>query len=346
MISPEPQDGITNVAIVNGKPIKHPTFRISRYDGSVYTKTKHTKTERFPVLDDELDKAYSVLKSMRTMFSIHDERNLSADKALIICSKSIWFKLWILCALSFAIADPVTKEFCSTITNIIVFWISSGLFFIGVAWIVHNMDHKEKLAIRISEVITTPEVLFEFCCFLLGWIFIELNNAISYARYFRLLRFFWYAELYRPEDIEETGGILHAILYLSHRIVLYLDGIGKELFTTDSKGGSFVLLLYLFITWVTSAIMQGLYTQGDITFVGCNTISHCFLNTLRLSVYDGTGLDLLASVMDEYPGASVILFVYMFVSAMVLLNGLIGIFSSHFTDNQVIVTPTPPTTKA
>eukprot|EP01035_Chromulina_nebulosa_P018063 gene18063-23710_t len=52
---------------------------------------------------------------------------------------------------------------------------------------------------------------------------------------------------------------------------------------------------------------------------------------LRLSFYDGTGFDFLTAVIDsKFGGFAVLLIIYLCFSAMILLNGLIGIFGMAF----------------
>ena len=57
---------------------------------------------------------------------------------------------------------------------------------------------------------------------------------------------------------------------------------------------------------------------------------------MRLSLYDGNGLDLLQfSATENYTGVAVMLYLYMILSAIILLNALLGIFSSSFgADND------------
>jgi len=63
----------------------------------------------------------------------------------------------------------------------------------------------------------------------------------------------------------------------------------------------------------------------------CDTLPHCFLIMLRLTFWDGSGFDFLKSLMDDGDNELVsLLFLYMCISAMVLLNGLIGIFGGAF----------------
>jgi hypothetical protein len=56
---------------------------------------------------------------------------------------------------------------------------------------------------------------------------------------------------------------------------------------------------------------------------------------MRLSLYDGTGFDYLTAIIQaELPGLAVLLIAYMCFNAMILLNGLIGVFGSAFNVSQ------------
>jgi len=68
------------------------------------------------------------------------------------------------------------------------------------------------------------------------------------------------------------------------------------------------------------------------TLSECDSLQHCFLIMMRLTFWDGSGFDFLKSVMDYGDqGLVTLLILYMCISAMVLLNGLIGIFGDAFS---------------
>jgi len=72
-------------------------------------------------------------------------------------------------------------------------------------------------------------------------------------------------------------------------------------------------------------------TNGTLS--ECDTLTHCFLIMLRLSFFDGDGFDYVKSIMDYGNGSwAFLLILYMCFSSLVLLNGLIGIFGSAFSE--------------
>eukprot|EP01040_Poterioochromonas_malhamensis_P026958 gene26958-34024_t len=52
---------------------------------------------------------------------------------------------------------------------------------------------------------------------------------------------------------------------------------------------------------------------------------------IRLSFYDGNGFDFMQTLaLEGYSGYTFLIFIYMLLSAVVILNGLIGIFGGAF----------------
>ncbi|CAM6002124.1 unnamed protein product [Sphagnum balticum] len=67
----------------------------------------------------------------------------------------------------------------------------------------------------------------------------------------------------------------------------------------------------------------------------CDTVVLCSITLLRLALYDGTGLDFLQAVeIAGKHGLTALLVIYLIFSAIVLLNGLIGIFGNVFTEQD------------
>jgi len=157
-------------------------------------------------------------------------------------------------------------------------------------------------------------------------------------RCFRIFRFVWYSEFY----LARKGHPLYALTFFSHTVLQYLEKIGQELFTTTSKGGIIVLGFFFYMAYVlgvafwqkTNDVVLMSSEGGSTGLISeCDTLPHCFLIMLRLTFFDGSGFDYLKSVMDHGDqGQVTLLILYMCVSAMVLLNGLIGIFGGAFAD--------------
>ena len=67
----------------------------------------------------------------------------------------------------------------------------------------------------------------------------------------------------------------------------------------------------------------------------CGTLTNCFIIMIRLSFYDGNGFDFLTAVIQSNQGGlAFLLFLYLILTAIILLNGLIGIFGNAFSDDD------------
>jgi len=182
------------------------------------------------------------------------------------------------------------------------------------------------------------ETWLEFLALLWGWIFIFWYREIAVFRVVRIFRFVWYLEMYTADK----NSPFYVFLYISHIILQYLERIGQELFTTKSQGGNVILIIFFYTAYIAACTFwQKTSTWLLISPEGgpngnvseCDTLSHCFLIMLRLTFWDGSGFDFLKSIIDNHSiGLAILLFIYMCFSAMVLLNGLIGIFGGAFND--------------
>jgi Ion transport protein len=141
-------------------------------------------------------------------------------------------------------------------------------------------------------------------------------------------------ELYQAE---KGVGVLYPITHVCHLVLQYLEQLGQEFFTIRTKGGAVVLGFFFFLAYVLGVAFWWKTSEWPLvssetgTTSECDTLQHCFLIMMRLSFWDGSGFDYLLSLMNANKRALVFLLVaYMCLSAMVLLNGLIGIFASAF----------------
>jgi len=180
------------------------------------------------------------------------------------------------------------------------------------------------------------EVWIEIFSFAIGWGLIFQDPAMACLRCFRIFRFVWYSEFY----FAKKGSIFYPLTFFSHLVLQYIEKIGQELFTTSSKGGVVVLAFFFYLAyvlgvsfWQKTANLPLISPEGgpNQNLSECDTLPHCFLIMLRLTFWDGSGFDFLKSVMDYGDkGLVTLLIFYMCISAMVLLNGLIGIFGAAF----------------
>jgi len=114
-------------------------------------------------------------------------------------------------------------------------------------------------------------------------------------------------------------------------------------FLQKTQGGTIVLGIYFYTIYVFAVTFWndvGDYNSGNTNWYStstnqyaCNTLNNCFITLMRLSLYDGNGFDFLSNMSNSpWKGFAVLLILFMCFTGVVLLNGLIGIFSSAFTD--------------
>eukprot|EP01119_Soliformovum_irregulare_P002208 TRINITY_DN12496_c0_g1_i1.p1 TRINITY_DN12496_c0_g1~~TRINITY_DN12496_c0_g1_i1.p1 ORF type:complete len:356 (-),score=62.64 TRINITY_DN12496_c0_g1_i1:25-1092(-) len=289
------------------------------------------------------------------------EENAEGDRALLMLAKHRWFKIFIITSICFAASEPILIAFPNE-TNYaqkVILAASTMLFIFGYLATMAMMPPDVSLKKRFRAALF-PEVWIEIICLLVGWAFIFEDPALASLRCFRIFRFFWYSEFYRAQ----RGSPFYALTFFCHMVLQYLERIGRELFTTSSKGGVIVLGFFFYIAYIVGATFWQKTHQWDLPAAdsdvtaesigdGCDTLPHCFFIMLRLSFWDGSGFDYVKTLMDSgSPGLVVLLIVYMCASVMVLLNGLIGIFGNTFTSNEgttesngespLVPTPSPP----
>ena len=114
----------------------------------------------------------------------------------------------------------------------------------------------------------------------------------------------------------------------------YIESIGREIFTQNSKGGVILLGMFFYSSYIMAVICVYYDRDSIITGEGyatCGTITLCFIVMLRLIFYDGTGFDFLAAVVKNgQSGLAFLLLLYLIFNAIIILNGLIGIFGTAF----------------
>jgi len=280
-----------------------------------------------------------------------------------------------LCAVTvLTLSEPFMVAFpqnASDITQKVVLGVSAGLVPVGMLlyyYIFYQSDDEKmqewnKMTIdqQISNLFT-GNVIFE--CFLItwGWVCIETGvpglGALRCLRVFRLLSYY---ELLVPQKVDKKKdkNVVEVILLILRKCAMYLRKLGNEVFTAASKGGTLIIGIFFYLTYLYAVVFwvdKGyLVTPEGET---CRALHTCFYTIMRIAFYDGTGLDFLTTVAEErtfnVTGAdgnttytvtqggskmsgsySVLLIIYMIVSAMILLNGLIGIFSNTFQADEV-----------
>jgi len=265
------------------------------------------------------------------------EEDDPGDQAYLILSKSAWFKVWLVLSICLAVAEPILIPHPQAIIiQKVILALSTVLFLIGYIAVMINMP-EGSFFFRLTHA-CLAETYIEIVCLILGWVLLYIDPSMAPLRCFRVLRFVWYSEIY-PADPSEY---FYPLTFFCHTVLQYLEKIGQELFTTSSKGGVIILGFFFFSVYImgisffnaTQALPLVSAEGGpNGTLSECDTLTHCFLIMLRLSFFDGSGFDYVKSIMD-YGSSSwaFLLILYMCFSALVLLNGLIGIFGSTFDE--------------
>jgi len=210
-----------------------------------------------------------------------------------------------------------------------------------------------------ASALFTGGVIFELFLIGWGWVCLETGvrglGALRCLRVFRLLSY--YELLANEKDGKKRKKPIEVVFLIMRRCATYLRKIGNELFTAASKGGTLLLGIFLYLTYLWAVIFwrdkEYLVTPERET---CSSLVACFYTMMRLAFYDGTGLDFLEAVAEEQmvynvtggnnvtytvsedkpysQSYSILLILYMIISAVILLNGLIGIFSNIFQEDE------------
>ena len=192
-----------------------------------------------------------------------------------------------------------------------------------------NKSYLEKCYLVID-----VEVFVELFFGAIGWLFIFTPySGISALRCFRIFRYMWYFELLEHEVDEDYNAEDHffSFTHAAQLCLFYLEQVGLEFFTQKSKGAIVIISILAYITYVFAVVFST--DVGDVETIGvCTGSPACMMTLLRMVLYDGNGLDYLWQVIStKHIVYSVLLGVYMILSAIILLNGLIGVFGQAFT---------------
>ena len=257
-----------------------------------------------------------------------------------------WFEIFIFISFSLSFSETLLIAWPeSTYTaQKVILALSTSTFIFSFFAMMWCMPKELSLIRRFRETLL-PEVSLELIGLAWGWGFLFQRPGLASLRCFRIFRFVWYSEEYRAQYDSERKDRFYIITHFGHLIVTYLDKMGRELFTFDSKGGVVVLGFYFYLAYIIAVTIHlklrslGL---GDATDTGstapvarpidyCSTLNNCYFTMIRLSLYDGNGFDFVKALMDNnQQGLVVLLMLYTIASAFILLNGLIGIFGGAF----------------
>lgn len=109
-----------------------------------------------------------------------------------------------------------------------------------------------------------------------------------------------------------------------------LSALGDEIFrlTPETRGGLLLIMMIFFSAWVLGAALY-VETKGEAE--NCGSIGLCTYSLMRLTFFDGNGLDLAYSLVSKHKILFFICMLYMCITAFGIINGLIGIFGTLFS---------------
>lgn len=255
----------------------------------------------------------------------------------------IFFRTFVTLSTSLSVAeailigwDPVGKNIDA---QLFILGVSTFLCILGILVTVYYMEDYDistqshipiyKRILHAFDILSLTELVL----LIWGWVCIFEAPGLAALRCFRLLRMLWYFEFIKSEH-DDHFFMLHNTCAICLR---YMEKLYLELFSVKSKGASIVLGMFFYSSYIIAVVFWQEIDKIQETEIDenipthCNSLKNCFLTVLRLAFYDGDGFDLLRAIANSSkPGLSVLLILYLCLSAMVLLNGLIGIFGGLF----------------
>eukprot|EP01040_Poterioochromonas_malhamensis_P010087 gene10087-10965_t len=259
-------------------------------------------------------------------------------------SKTLTFKIFLVFSSLLSLVEPILVGFRPVnevfALQVAVLAASTFTFFLDIAFTAYYYDRqydREKLAPwQIAVAICQGEVLLDAFCLVFGWCTIFQNPGLAALRCLRVFRLLWYYELFPDmKDVNfDPAQAVFSFRKASQLCLLYMKGVAQEIFTQKSKGGIVVIAIYLYLSYLI-AVVFWIETKHMVSInegvAECIQLNTCFITMIRLSFYDGNGFDFMQTLaLEGYSGYTFLIFVYMLLSAVVILNGLIGIFGGAF----------------
>ena len=320
-------------------------------------------------------------------------KDIPVDRARAAFAKTLGFQVFLFISFLLCVVEPFLVSFprhwhdgAMFNAQIGVLAGSTLMFFIGLFCVAqyypaHDVDGFEVEELEKYMSMFDGEVILECVCLVFGWAFLFPYPGIAALRCFRVFRLMWYFELYEEELPDDYNPVDHpfSLTFAAHQCLEYLEKLGTELVTADSRGAMVVLGMFFYVTYIVACVFwtdKSYLQTPDTGFENgytCTTLPLCFITLMRLSFYDGNGFDYLTAVAQEDQtvysyglvlanasfynktshsweigfvnvttplshvhhkggalGYAILLVMYMIFTAVILLNGLIGIFGEAF----------------
>ena len=215
---------------------------------------------------------------------------------------------------------------------------------------------------QLFSIFTTGALMLESACILGGWIFIYTRPGIAALRCLRLLRVLYFHDLpreilYKMEKawywksevvvpctnikVQLSNPFSFLEFQLLERACKFASGslerLGTEMFwlTKATKGGFVLMALLGAISSIMGmAVYNEVYDDPLLSDpdsrTSCISNAMCMIVLLRLTFFDGTGLDFLTNLSINHKFLFACVIVYLCVTAFGIFNGLIGVFGGIF----------------
>jgi hypothetical protein len=211
-----------------------------------------------------------------------------------------------------------------------------GLFFVGLFKTASYIESTDVFPVKVW-LSLDGEVQFEAFFLIYGILSLLFFPGYAPLRLFRSIRVMWFVECFQvvKEEPYYPENHFFSIMSACRLCLAYIEAVHQELLSDASRGGIVVLLMFFFMCYVDALVAHSV--APDITApigeVGCADMPHCFMTLMRLSFFDGHGFDYMTMAYENnLLFLFWILFFHMCFTALILLNGLIGIFGSAFTN--------------
>lgn len=278
-------------------------------------------------------------KAQQWLIDTFNEQDV-ADKACLALTNVTWFN--VLLGLTIAalftemalVAFPLMLTYIGQLVVLAFTTFSFFAIFAAVTYYIRKIDNTISFFGAIKQAIC-PEMFFELFFIIIGWVGLGMHSGLAAFRIMRIIRYLWYTEYY--VCTKDNNPIFYYGLFYSHLMLQYVDKIRIELFTLQTKGAMTLFALYFFIAYVFAVVFwhctKDMYlpspeggTSGHVS--QCNTLSHCYFLMVKMPFADGNAFDYWKSLLFEnHMFLFFLLSVYYYLIALIILNGVLGIFA-------------------
>ena len=205
--------------------------------------------------------------------------------------------------------------------QIFVLALSTVFYFFGIICMTRLVESTRNMGMKgyFYTILQSP-VMFEGVCLLVGWIFIFPRPGLASIRCFRVFRLLWIIDMYYGDYNRKNSQMLFFVNVIGKNCQLclrYFKCLGEELTSSNSRGAIVVLIVFFYVTYIVAVIFwidRGTFEFYDpiansnatanpnrlSTDSYCITLRSCFITLLRLSYYDGNGLQVRRRSIFSY----------------------------------------------